>query len=61
MDDDYRKMMTWVAIALVASIIARRIERIDALTPASVKETFNKYFPAERMTTVTLIPAQAGF
>jgi hypothetical protein len=22
LDDDYRKMMTWVAIALVASIIA---------------------------------------
>ena len=22
MDDDYRKMMTWVAIALVASILA---------------------------------------
>jgi predicted Zn-dependent peptidase len=42
------------------AIIARRVERIDALTPASVKETFKKYFPAERMTTVTLMPAQAG-
>jgi zinc protease len=42
------------------AIIARRVERIDALTPGSVKETFKKYFPAERMTTVTLMPAQAG-
>jgi zinc protease len=42
------------------AIIARRIERIDALTPASVKETFNRYFPAERMTVVTLMPAKPG-
>ena len=42
------------------AIISRRIERINLLTPASVKETFNKYFPPERMTIITLMPAQAG-
>ena len=40
------------------AIIARRVDRINALTVASVKETFNKYFPAERMTVVTLMPAK---
>jgi zinc protease len=39
-------------------IIARRVDRINALTVASQKETFNKYFPAERMTVVTLMPAK---
>ncbi|HEX6465340.1 MAG TPA: insulinase family protein [Vicinamibacterales bacterium] len=39
------------------AIISHRVERIDALTPASVKESFNKYFPAERITVVTLMPA----
>jgi zinc protease len=39
-------------------IIARRVDRINALTAASLRETFNKYFPAERMTVVTLMPAK---
>jgi zinc protease len=30
--------------------------RIDAITPASVQETFRKYFPLDRYTVVTLIP-----
>ncbi len=38
-------------------IIAHRVDRINALTPASVKEALNKYLPAERMTVVTLMPA----
>jgi zinc protease len=40
------------------AIIAHRVDRINALTVASVKETFSKYFPAERMTVVTLMPAK---
>jgi zinc protease len=39
-------------------IIARRVDRINALTAGLLKETFNKYFPADRMTVVTLIPAK---
>jgi zinc protease len=40
------------------AIIAKRVERIDALTPAAVKEAFNKYFPTDRRTVITLVPAQ---
>jgi zinc protease len=39
------------------TIIASRADRINALTVASVKEAFNKYFPADRTTVVTLLPA----
>ena len=39
-------------------IIAKRVERIDALTPATVQEAFRKYFPADRRTVVTLVPAK---
>jgi zinc protease len=39
------------------AIIARRLDRINAVTPAAVQEAFKKYFPAERMTVVTLAPA----
>ena len=38
------------------AIIATRVARIDALTPASVQEAFKKYFPADRTTVVTLMP-----
>src|SRR5262249_45881019 len=40
------------------AIIAHRVDRINALTVASVKETFNKYFPSNRTTVVTLMPAK---
>jgi zinc protease len=40
------------------AIIARRVERINALTPALVKDAFNKYFPSNRTTVVTLMPAK---
>jgi zinc protease len=40
------------------AIIATRVDRINALTVASVKDAFNKYFPADRATVVTLLPAQ---
>lgn len=39
------------------AIIAKRVERINALTAASIQDAFKKYFPADRMTTVTLVPA----
>ena len=40
-------------------MIAHRVERINALTTANVKEAFNKYFPSNRTTIVTLMPATA--
>lgn len=40
------------------AMIAHRLERINAVTPAAVKEAFKKYFPADRMTVVTLVPAK---
>jgi zinc protease len=38
--------------------ILTRDKRIDAVTPQVLQETFRKYFPADRMTIVTLVPAQ---
>jgi predicted Zn-dependent peptidase len=37
--------------------ILTRNQRIDAITPQVLQETFRKYFPAERMTIVTLVPS----
>jgi predicted Zn-dependent peptidase len=37
--------------------ILTRSERIDAVTPQSLQAVFKKYFPAERSTVVTLVPA----
>ena len=39
--------------------ILTRPKRIDAVTPQVLQDTFKKYFPAERMTIVTLVPAAA--
>jgi zinc protease len=36
--------------------IARRIERIDGVTPKVLRETFAQYFPADRYTVATLAP-----
>jgi zinc protease len=38
-------------------MIAHRLDRINAITPAAVQEAFKKYFPADRTTVVTLAPA----
>jgi zinc protease len=38
-------------------MIAHRLDRINAITPAAVQEAFRKYFPAGRSTVVTLAPA----
>jgi zinc protease len=40
------------------AIIATRLDRINALTVATVKDAFNKYFPEDRTTVVTLMPAK---
>jgi zinc protease len=42
------------------AMIAHRVERINTLTPAVVQDAFKKYFPADRMTVVTLVPAAAS-
>jgi zinc protease len=39
------------------SSILRRLDRINALTPASIQGAFKTYFPADRYTVVTLRPA----
>ncbi|HEY2434706.1 MAG TPA: insulinase family protein [Vicinamibacterales bacterium] len=39
------------------AIIATRLDRINALTVASVKDAFTRYFPENRSTAVTLLPA----
>lgn len=39
------------------AMIAHRVERINTVTPALVQAAFKKYFPADRMTVVTLVPA----
>jgi hypothetical protein len=35
-----------------------RLERIDAVTPDVLKETFIKYFPMDDYTVVSLLPAK---
>jgi zinc protease len=40
------------------AMIARRVERINALTTASVQEAFRTYFPTGRSTVITLGPAK---
>jgi zinc protease len=37
-------------------LILSRLQRIDAVTPAILHETFKKYFPGDRYTIVTLVP-----
>ena len=39
-------------------IIGKRVERINALTPATVQDAFKKYFPMNRRTVVTLMPGK---
>jgi zinc protease len=38
--------------------ILTRGERIDSITPQVLQDAFKRYFPADRSTTVTLMPAQ---
>jgi zinc protease len=39
------------------AIIGKRLDRINALTPAAIQDAFRQYFPADRSTVVTLMPA----
>ena len=39
--------------------ILTRSARIDAVTPAVLRDTFKKYLPLDRYTVVTLVPAPA--
>ncbi len=41
-------------------LILSRLQRIEAVTPAVLHETFKKYFPADRYTVVTLVPEKPG-
>ena len=41
-------------------LILSRLQRIDAVTPTVLHETFKKYFPADRSTVVTLVPEKAA-
>ncbi len=40
--------------------ILTRTQRIDAITPQVLQNVFKKYFPADRSTTVTLVPAPSA-
>jgi zinc protease len=39
-------------------LMLHRLERIDAVTPEVLKQTFVKYFPMDRYTVVSLLPAK---
>ena len=40
-------------------LILSREARIDAITPVNVQEMFNKYFPMDRHTVITLMPEKS--
>ena len=40
--------------------ILTRTQRIDSITPLVLQDVFKKYFPADRSTTVTLVPAPSA-
>jgi zinc protease len=40
--------------------ILTRVERIDSLTPALVRETLRSFFPVDRHTIVTLVPEETA-
>ncbi len=47
-------------LGLNPSDILTRPARIDAVTPATVQDVFKRYFPSDRSTIVTLVPAPAS-
>jgi len=51
-----RRLATVHMMGQNAAEIPRRTERIDAVTPELLRETFRRYFPMERYTVVTLVP-----
>ena len=42
------------------ALLIHRTDRINVLTIPMLQETFNKYFPMDRYTVVTLMPAPAS-
>ena len=52
-----RRLETINMLGRDPSEILTRNERIDAITPQVLQDVFKRYFPADRMTVVTLVPA----
>jgi zinc protease len=50
------RLQTVHMLAQNPSDILTRLKRIEAVTPATVRETVRKYFPLDRYTVVTLVP-----
>jgi zinc protease len=57
--NDYwlRRLQSLVTLDGEPTEILKRGQHIDAVTPATLQEMFRKYFPSERSTIVTLMPA----
>jgi zinc protease len=57
--NDYwmRRLETINMLGRNPSEILTRNERIDAITPQVLQDVFKRYFPADRSTIVTLVPA----
>jgi zinc protease len=51
------RLQSAVTLGSNAEEILNRGQRIDAVTPQTLQDVFKKYFPAERSTVVTLMPA----
>ena len=51
-----RRLQTVFLYATDPVDIVRRTQRIDAVTPRLLQETFRQYFPFDRYTIVTLVP-----
>ena len=51
------RLQSAVTLAANPEEILKRGQRIDAVTPQTLQDVFQKYFPAERSTVVTLMPA----
>jgi zinc protease len=54
-----RRLATVQMLGQNPADIPRRLERIEAVTPDVLRDTFRRYFPIERYTAVTLVPASA--
>jgi zinc protease len=51
------RLQSSVTLSANPEEILKRGQRIDAVTPQTLRDVFKKYFPAERSTVVTLMPA----
>jgi zinc protease len=54
------RLQSTTMLGLNPSDILTRSSRIDAVTPASIQDVFKRYFPSDRSTIVTLVPAPAS-